>query len=151
MLIAATTTAITTALTSTTGTATTTTTSASSGSRFFFPILLLALAAVWLLFVRPKRRQQRAAQSRLSELAIGDEILTAGGLYGKVTRIEDDEVRVEIAPNVEVRLARRAIAAQLTEPASASATATAEPVDAPDEPNERWQSAFDGESDEKKR
>ena len=55
-----------------------------------------------------------------SDLSVGDEIVTAGGVYGTVTHIGDDDVRVEIAPNVEVRLARRAIAAQLTEPVDAT-------------------------------
>jgi preprotein translocase subunit YajC len=126
---------------------TTTAAHASSSSRFVFPIIILALAAMWLVVIRPQRRKQKLAQGMQSELAIGDEILTAGGLYGKVTRIEDDEVRVEIAPKVEVRLARRAIAAQLTEPVSTAATATAEPEDASDE---RWQSAFDAEPDDEK-
>jgi preprotein translocase subunit YajC len=131
-----------------TTTPTTTAAHASSGSRFIFPFIVLALAAMWLIVVRPQRRKQKRQQATLSELAIGDEILTAGGVYGKVTRIDDDEVRVEIAPKVEVRVARRAIAAQLTEHAPVAATtASAEPEDASDE---RWQSAFDAESDQEK-
>ncbi len=84
--------------------------------------------------------------SRRPSAQIGDEVLTAGGLYGRVTGLDDDEIRVEIAPKVEVRLARRAIAAVLTE--------HDEPHDAPEEPadesDERWQSAFDEGSDEEK-
>ena len=117
---------------------TTTTGSGSSGGASVFPfILLLGIAALYLIVIRPQRRKQKLQQGMQSELAVGDEVLTAGGVYGKVTRIDDDEVRVEIAPNVEVRLARRAIAAQLTEHTSAE---TAEPEDASDE---RWQSGFD--------
>ena len=129
--------------------ATTTTTAGhtSSGGNYVFPIIILALGAMWLIVIRPQRRKQKLQQGMQSDLAVGDEVLTAGGMYGKVTRIDDDEVRVEIAPKVEVRLARRAIAAQLTEPAPAATAATAEPEDASDE---RWQSAFDAESDEEK-
>ena len=117
------------------------------GGSFFFPLIILALGAMWLIVIRPQRRKQKIQQGMQSELAIGDEVLTAGGLYGKVTRIDEDEVGVEIAPNVEVRLARRAIAAQLTEPTPAATGETAEPEDASDE---RWQSAFDEKSDAEK-
>lgn len=41
----------------------------------------------------------------------GDDVITAGGIHGTVREIEDDEIRLEIAPNVVVRLDRRAIAA----------------------------------------
>jgi len=121
----------------------------SSGSATnLLPILLiLGVALMWLIVVRPQRRKQKMQQSMQSDLAVGDEILTAGGVYGTVTRIDDDDVRVEIAPNVEIRLARRAIAAQLTEHAPSAATASAEPEDAA---GDHWQSAFDAESDAEK-
>jgi preprotein translocase subunit YajC len=125
----------------------TTTGGGSSGGSYFFLLLILALGAMWLIVIRPQRRKQKLQQSMQSELLVGDEVLTAGGVYGKVTKVGDEEVRVEIAPNVEVRLARRAIAAQLTEHAPVAATATTEPEDASDE---HWQSAFDAESGEDK-
>jgi preprotein translocase subunit YajC len=107
-----------------TTTTSTTTGTASGGGRFVLPIILLGLGVTYLLFVRPQRRKQRMQQSMQSELSIGDEVLTAGGVYGTVTRVGDDEVGVEIAPNVEIRLARRAIAVQLTEHADPEADAT---------------------------
>jgi preprotein translocase subunit YajC len=124
-----------------TTTATTGGTSGSGGSVFIL-FVLLALGALWLIVIRPQRRKQKLQQSVQSELAAGDEVITAGGVYGKVTRVGDEDVRVEIAPNVEIRVARRAIAAQLTEH-----DATPEPDDASDE---RWESAFDAESGEDK-
>jgi len=127
----------------------TTTGGGSSGGSVFFLFIILALVAMWLIVVRPQRRKQRQQQSMLSELAIGDEVLTAGGVYGTVTRVGDDEVSVEIAPNVEVRLARRAVAAQLTEHAPAEA-APDEPDEPEDASDERWHSAFDDKSGEEK-
>jgi len=117
----------------------------SGGGSIFFLLIILALGAMWLIVIRPQRRKQKLQQSMQSELAVGDEVLTAGGVYGKVTQIGDEEVHVEIAPNVEVRLARRAIAAQLTEH-EPDAAAT-EPVYASDE---REPSAPDAESDAEK-
>jgi preprotein translocase subunit YajC len=75
-----------------------------------FIFILLLLAAFWLLLVRPAQRRNRAQQQLLSAVEVGDEIVTAGGLYGTITAVADDEVRVEIASGIEVRIARRAIA-----------------------------------------
>ena len=51
----------------------------------------------------------------MSSLSVGKEVVTAGGLYGTVTAIEDDEAKIEIADGVEVRVAKRAIAGVLSE------------------------------------
>jgi preprotein translocase subunit YajC len=80
---------------------------------YVFIILLIAL--VWLLLIRPRQRQLRQQQRELGRLELGDEILTAGGIYGTVRGIDGDELRLEIAPDVEIRVARRAVAAVLTE------------------------------------
>jgi preprotein translocase subunit YajC len=82
-------------------------------SAYIFVLLLLAL--MWFLIIRPQRRRQQEAQRLLSRIAVGKEIVTAGGLYGTVTAVEGDEVRVEIAEGVEVRIAKRAVAGVITE------------------------------------
>jgi len=119
--------------------------SGSSGFPSIILIIALAFGAMWLIVIRPQRNKQKLQKSMQSDLAIGDEVVTAGGVYGTVTEIGDEEVRVEIAPNVEVRLARRAIAAQLTEHEPEAAVATAAPLDPSDEDEPR----LDAESDEK--
>lgn len=77
----------------------------------FLLILVLLFAVMWLVVIRPQKRKQREQQAMIDSLAPGAEILTAGGLYGRVSRVTDDEVLLEIAPGVEVRLAKRAVAA----------------------------------------
>jgi preprotein translocase subunit YajC len=80
------------------------------------PILLLLFILMWFLVIRPQRRRQQEQQRVMDNLSPGDEILTAGGIYGTVqSLVGDDEVRIEIAPDVHVRVARRAITAVLTE------------------------------------
>ena len=64
---------------------------------------------MWLLVIRPQRRRQQEAQRTLSTIVPGAEVLTAGGLYGTVREVDDDDLRVEIAPDTVVRVARRAI------------------------------------------
>jgi preprotein translocase subunit YajC len=92
-------------------------------SAYIFVLVLLAL--MWFLIIRPQRRRQQAAQRLLTEIGVGKEIVTAGGLYGTVTAVEGDELRVEIADGVEVRIAKRAVAGVMSD--------EEEPDEAPDE------------------
>jgi preprotein translocase subunit YajC len=75
-------------------------------------ILLLAmLVLLWALLIRPQRARQRQQQELLSAVEPGDEIITVGGLYGIVQEIdEEDDLIVEVADAVHVRIARRAVA-----------------------------------------
>ena len=79
----------------------------------FVIVLLVLLLALWVLMIRPQRRRQQAQQAMLEDVRVGDEILTAGGLYAIVSRVGEDEITVELAPGVDVRLSKRAIAAVL--------------------------------------
>jgi preprotein translocase subunit YajC len=80
-----------------------------------FLILILVFGAAWLLFVLPARRRKMSHASMQDSIAVGDEIITAGGLHGTVKEIDDETARVEIAPSIVVTLDRRAIAAVATE------------------------------------
>jgi preprotein translocase subunit YajC len=74
-------------------------------------IIVALLGLMWALMIRPQRRKQQEQQQMLSDLAIGDEVLTAGGIYGTVESIDSDEVAVQIAPGTKIRVAKRAVAA----------------------------------------
>jgi preprotein translocase subunit YajC len=76
-----------------------------------FLILIIIFAAIWLLFVLPARRRRTSHSAMQHSIEPGNEIITAGGLHGMVTTVEDDLVHVEIAPGVVVTLDRRAVAA----------------------------------------
>jgi len=78
-------------------------------SAYIFILALLAL--MWFMLIRPQRRRQQDARRMLEQIGVGKEIVTAGGLYGRVTAVAGDEVRIEIADGVEVRIARRGGAA----------------------------------------
>ena len=77
---------------------------------FGFLLVIVALAFIWLALVRPQRRRQMAQTQMWEGLSRGDEVVTAGGIYGEVTGFHGDDVLVRIAPELEVRVARRAIA-----------------------------------------
>jgi preprotein translocase subunit YajC len=69
------------------------------------------LVLLWALLIRPQRSRQRQQQELLQSVEPGDEILTVGGLYGIVQEIdEEDDLVVEVADAVHVRIARRAVA-----------------------------------------
>jgi preprotein translocase subunit YajC len=95
-----------------------------------FGLLLIVVAFGFLYFVmvRPQKRRQLEQQRMLSDVDVGTEIVTAGGIYGEITGLADDDVIVRIAPGIEVRVARRAIAGVTTPPA-------AEELEAPEEPD----------------
>jgi preprotein translocase subunit YajC len=76
-----------------------------------FLILILILGAVWLMFVIPSRRRQRAHSSMQDSVVVDDEIITAGGLHGRVKELGETELQLEITPGVIVTLDRRAVAA----------------------------------------
>jgi preprotein translocase subunit YajC len=80
------------------------------------PILVVLFVIMWLLVIRPQRRRQAEQRRVMDNLAPGQEVLTAGGLYATVhSVVDDEEVKLEIAPDVHVRAARRSIAAVLTD------------------------------------
>jgi preprotein translocase subunit YajC len=73
-------------------------------------VIVLLVGLFWLLLVRPQRRQAAEQRELLESLAIGDEIVSAGGLYGVITSIDGDELHVQIADGLVVRMARGAVA-----------------------------------------
>ena len=77
--------------------------------------ILVLLVLMWFLLIRPQRRRQAESQRMMEQLEVGKEIVTAGGLYGTVTAVEDGELRVEIADGVNVRIAKRAVAGIVSE------------------------------------
>jgi preprotein translocase subunit YajC len=78
-------------------------------------LIIVLLVLMWILLIRPQRRRQLESQRLIDSLEVGKEIVTAGGLYGTITALEDDEARLRIADGVEVRVAKRAIAGVLSE------------------------------------
>jgi preprotein translocase subunit YajC len=72
-------------------------------------ILLVGFAVIWFLIVMPQRRRQKAHDDLIRQVAPGDYIVTSGGLYGTVTEVGEDDLGLEVAPDVEVRISKRAV------------------------------------------
>jgi preprotein translocase subunit YajC len=74
-----------------------------------FLLIVVAFGFLYFVLIRPQKKRQLQARQMLDQLAIGDEVVTAGGIYGRVTELLDDAVMVEISPALQVKVARRAI------------------------------------------
>ena len=81
----------------------------------FLILMAFGFGLIWLLLILPQRRRAAQHEALVAGLTPGDEVITAGGLYGTVTELGEEDVGLEIADGVEVRVARRAIAAVLPE------------------------------------
>lgn len=71
--------------------------------------LVLMFVVLYFVMIRPQMRRQKEHRTMIEALAKGDEVATAGGLVGKVTRLGDVYLSVEIANGVEVQLQRSAV------------------------------------------
>ena len=84
--------------------------------------LILIFVVFYFLLIRPQQQARKKHIEMVANLKKNDIVVTSGGLIGKVKSIADDEVRVELAPNVDVRVIRSTIAEvrSKTEPAPAN-------------------------------
>ena len=71
--------------------------------------LVLMFVVLYFVMIRPQMRKQKEHRAMIEALAKGDEVATAGGLLGKVTRLGEGYLSLEIAPGIEVQLQRSAI------------------------------------------
>ena len=68
--------------------------------------LLLVFVVFYFLMIRPQQRRLKAQQAAIAAVKKGDSVVTAGGILGKVTKVEDAFVEVEIAANTRVRVVK---------------------------------------------
>ena len=88
----------------------------------FLPIILI-FVIMYFLILRPQRQKARMHQEMVANIKRGDTVVTSGGLIGKIAKVEDNEVQLELAEGIRVRLVRGTIAEVRTkgEPAKEAA------------------------------
>ncbi|WP_420431552.1 preprotein translocase subunit YajC [Candidatus Poriferisocius sp.] len=74
------------------------------------PLLLLMFVAMYFFMVRPQQRKAREQRALLDSLEVGDEVITASGLYGMITDFDGGTVFIEISDGVEIKISRETIA-----------------------------------------
>ena len=88
----------------------------------FVPLILI-FVIMYFLLIRPQQKKVKEHQAMIAALRRGDEVVTAGGLIGKISKVKDDaEVELELATGLKVRVVRATIAQvrSKTEPAAAN-------------------------------
>jgi preprotein translocase subunit YajC len=88
-------------------------------SAFIIGILpwILIFLIFYLLMIRPQHKRMKQHQAAIAAIKKGDEVITGGGIRGKVTKVADEEAEVEISNGVKVRVIKGTISQVLTPPA----------------------------------
>jgi preprotein translocase subunit YajC len=89
--------------------ATTSKKSSSSSSEFSLILIVALFAIVYFFFLRPRQQRARQRTVRGKTFGIGDEVMSVGGIYGRVVGLQDDSVDVEVAPGIVLTFLRRAV------------------------------------------
>lgn len=82
---------------------------AAGGSLASFLPLILIFVLFYFLMIRPQQKRQKEHQQMVAALSVGDEVVSGGGLLGKIAAVGEQFVTVEIADNVSVRMQRHTI------------------------------------------
>jgi preprotein translocase subunit YajC len=85
------------------------------------PFVLIALV-FWFLIVRPQRRRQQALAATQSSLGIGSEVMLGSGIFGRVASLDDETIRLEVAPGTLLKVSRAAIVRVLDDDLAAHET-----------------------------
>jgi preprotein translocase subunit YajC len=81
-----------------------------AGSIIGFAPLVVIFIAFWFLMIRPQSKRMKEQRAAIDAVKKGDEVTTAGGIVGKVTKVNDEVVEVEIAQGVRVRVVKSTLA-----------------------------------------
>lgn|SRR5512141_101975 len=113
-------------------------------------LIFILMALLWVVLIVPRQREVRRHNALVASLEVGDHVMTGAGIYGTITALGDDDVSIEIAPDVVVRMAKRAVGSKI-EPDPAidltGDTTDDEVDDTADEPSELNHSQIDRTED----
>src|SRR4051812_22022568 len=76
-------------------------------------LIFILLALLWVVLIVPRQREVRRHNALVASLEVGDGVMTGAGIYGTITAIGDDDVHVEVAPGVTIRMAKRAVGSKI--------------------------------------
>jgi len=83
---------------------------ATSGGLMSFLPLIVIFAVFYFMLIRPQMKRSKEHKQLVSQLAKGDEVITNGGLLGRITDVSDSFVTLEVADNVKIKIQRQAVA-----------------------------------------
>jgi preprotein translocase subunit YajC len=93
------------------------------------PLIVLAVTFVllWVLFIRPQQRRVRAHQALVASVQPGDQVILSAGIYGRIVELGPEDLVLEVAPGVELRVARQAVLRVIEDATAADADRPAIP------------------------
>lgn len=107
-------------------------TAAPGGGDFFMSLLPLILIFVvfYMLLIRPQQKKMKDHQAMIAAVKRGDQVVTSGGIYGKITKIDDTSLMVEIAKDVQVKVVKGTLSdvVNKTQPVTPSAANDQKPA-----------------------
>lgn len=80
-----------------------------------FIIIIVLFVIAWVVLILPKQRELKRHNAFVQSLAVGDEVMTGSGIYGTLVEIDEATVLLQVAPGVELKIARRAVASQVVD------------------------------------
>lgn len=93
-------------------------------------LIILLFVVAWIVLIMPKQRELKRHQALLAQLSVGDEVMTGSGIYGTIVQLEQDIALLQVAPGIELKVARRAIAARVEQVDQTDSAETDEEGDA---------------------
>src|SRR5262245_29242983 len=97
-------------------------------------ILAVTFVLLWVLFILPQQRRVRAHQALVASVEPGDEVILSAGIHGRIVELGAEEMTLEVAPGVVLRVARQAILRRTEDALGAEETDTG--LDEPDTPTD---------------
>ena len=81
-------------------------------------VIVLALLGFWAIVMRPARVQQRRVAELQAGLEVGDEVIISAGIYDEIVELQDDRVRLEVAPGTVITAARQVVVRRAGNPST---------------------------------
>src|SRR5574344_673059 len=88
---------------------------AAGGGMSFIFMMIAIFAIMYFFMIRPQNKKQKEIQNFRKNLEVGQEVVTAGGIYGKIKELDDTKVILEIAPSVKITIDRSSIFSEATQ------------------------------------
>jgi preprotein translocase subunit YajC len=85
------------------------------GNTTFFISLALMVAIFYFLLIRPQQRRARQQRDLVQSLAVGDEVVTIGGMFGRILDMDDETVTLDVGSGTHIRFAKQAVARKYVE------------------------------------
>ena len=85
--------------------------SQSGGSTSFFLMMIIFFVIFYFMLIRPQSKQAKEHKAMIESLSKGDEVVTSGGMLGRINKVGDNFIAIEIAQNVEVKVQKNSVSA----------------------------------------